>query len=178
MAKIASIRKTLGFTNELKSFGRRNHQEIKGTGSKQSRQLSSNQKREWKTCLQTATVEGGKSCVKTPTNRKRSICITLKSKKSKGHSVCSIYRSLGRRLNWPISKNSNKMDSDSNCSFPVIEIDSQTNSPNRLHSQINSPLRLNENLLSSDEITVINPEIVATTKNTRDSKINTVLSIP
>ena len=70
------------------------------------------------------------------------------------------------------------MDNDSTCFFPVIEIDSQTNSPNRLHSQINSPLRLDENLLSSDEITVINPEIVAITKNTRDSKINTVLSTP
>ena len=73
--------------------------------------------------------------------------------------------------------------SRSNCSFPVFEIenvkiDSQTNPPNRLHSQINSPLRLDENLLSSDEITVINPEITAITKNTRDSKINTVLSIP
>ena len=183
VAKIASIRKTLGFTNDLKSLGERNHQDIKGTGSKQSRQFSSNQKRERKTCLQTATVEGGKSCVKTPTNRKRSICITRKSKKSKGHSVCSIYCSLGTRLNWPISNNSNKMDSDSNCSFPVfefenVEIDSQTSSPNRLYSQINSPLRLDENLLSSDQITVINPEIVAITKNTRDSKINTVLSIP
>ena len=75
------------------------------------------------------------------------------------------------------------MDSESNCSFPVfdienVEIDAQTNPPNRLHSKINSPLRLDENLLSSDEITVINPEIVAITKNTRDSKINTVLSIP
>ena len=60
------------------------------------------------------------------------------------------------------------MDDSSNCSFPVIEIDSQTN----------SPLRLDENLMSSDEITVINPEIVAITKITRDSKINTVLSIP
>ena len=70
------------------------------------------------------------------------------------------------------------MDIDSTCSFPVIEIDSQTNSPNRLHSQIKSPLRLDENLLSSDEIAVINREIVANTKNTRDSKINTVLSIP
>ena len=183
MAKIASIRKTLGFTDDLKSLGERYHQDIEGTGSKQSRQFSSNQKRERKTCLQTATVEGGKSCVKTPTNRKRSICITRKSKKSKGHSVCSIYCSLGRRLNWPISNNSNKMDSESNCSFPVfeienVEIDSQTNPPNRLHSKINSPLRLDKNLLSSDEITVINPEIVAITKNTRDSKINTVLAIP
>ena len=70
------------------------------------------------------------------------------------------------------------MDDNSTCSFPVIEITSQTNSANRLHSQTNSPLRLDENLLSSDEITVINPEIVAITKNTRDSKINTVLSIP
>ena len=75
------------------------------------------------------------------------------------------------------------MDTESNCSFPVfeienVEIDSQTNPPNRLHSKINSPLRLDENLLSSDQITVINPEIVAITKNTRDSKINTVLSIP
>ena len=138
------------------------------------------------TCIQPATVEGGKSCVKTTTNRKRSICITRKSKKSKGHSVCSIYCSLGRRLNLPTSKHSNKMDSDSNCSFPVFEIenvenvtiDSQTNTPNILQPQINSPLRLDENLLSSDEITVINPEIVAITKNTRDSKINTVLSIP
>ena len=123
MAKIASIRKTLGFTNDLKSLGKRNHQDIKETGSKQSRQLSSNQKRERTTCLQTATVEGGKSCVKTPTNRKRSICITRKSKKSKVHSVCSIYCSLGRRLNWPKSNNSNKMDSDSNCSFPGFEIE-------------------------------------------------------
>ena len=32
--------------------------------------------------------------------------------------------------------------------------------------------------MSSDETTVINPEIVAITKNTRDSKINRVLSIP
>ena len=59
-----------------------------------------------------------------------------------------------------------------------VEIDSQTNSPNILQPQINSPLRLEKNLLSSDEITVINPEIVAITKNTRDLKINTVLSIP
>ena len=66
------------------------------------------------------------------------------------------------------------MDSDSNCSFPVFEIenvendtiDSQTNNPNILQPQINSPLRLDENLLSCDEITVINPEIVAITKNT------------
>ena len=93
-AKIASIRKNLGFTNDLKSLGKRNHQDTKRTGSKQSRQFSSNQNRERKTCLQTATVEGGKSCVKTPTNRKRSLCITLKSKKSKGHSVYSINRSL------------------------------------------------------------------------------------
>ena len=178
VATIASIRKTLDFTNDLKSLGKRNHQDTKGTGSKQSTQFSSNQNRERKTCLQTATVEGGKSCVKTPTNRKRSICITLKSKKSKGNSVCSIYRSLGRRLNRPKSNNSNKMDNDSTCSFPVIEIDSQTNSPNRLNSQINSALRLDENLLRSDEITVINPEIVSITKNTRDSEINTVLSIP
>ena len=88
-----------------------------------------------------------------------------------------------KTVNWPISNYSSKMDSDSNCSFPVfeienVEIDSQTNSSNRLHSQINSPLRLDENLLSSDEITVINSEIVVITKNTRDSKINTVLSIP
>ena len=46
------------------------------------------------------------------------------------------------------------MDDSSNCSFPVIEIDSKTN----------SPLRLDENLISSDEITVINPEIEAITK--------------
>ena len=184
--KIASIRKSLGFTNYLKPLGERNYQDIKDTGSKQSRRFSSNQKRERITCLQTATVEGGRSCVKTPTNRKRSICITRKSKKSKGHSVCSIYCSLGRRLNCPTQNISHKMDSDSNCSFPVfeiknvenVEIDSQTNSPNILHSQINSPLRLDQNLLSSDEITVINPEIVAITKNTRNSKINTVLSIP
>ena len=73
-----------------------------------------------------------------------------------------------------MSKNSNKMYSDSNCSFPVleieiVEIDSQTNSPNRLHSQINSPLRLDKNLLSSDEITVVNPEIVAITRVSGDS---------
>ena len=184
--KIASIRKSLGFTNELKPLGKRNYQNIGETGSKQSRRFSSNHKRERITSIQPATVEGGKSCVKTTTNRKRSICITRKSKKSKGHSVCSIYRSLGRRLNLPTSTPSNKMDSDSNCSFPVFEIenvenetiDSQTNNPNILQPQINSPLRLDENLLSSDEITVINPEIVAITKNTRDSKINTVLSIP
>ena len=60
------------------------------------------------------------------------------------------------------------MDDSSNCSFPVVEIDSQTNSPRIL----------DENLMSSHEITVINPEIVAITKNTRDSKINRVLSIP
>ena len=186
VAKIASIRKSVGFTNDLKPLGERNYQDIKETGSKQSRWFSSNQKRERITCLQTATVEGGKSCVKTTTNRKQSICITRKSKKFKGHSVCSIYCSLGRRLNWPTSNNSNKMDSDSNCSFPVFEIenvgniriDSQTNSPNILQPQINSPLRLDENLLSRDEILVIDPEIVAITKNTRDSKINTVLSIP
>ena len=186
VAKIASIRKSLGFTNELKPLGKRNYQNIRETGSKQSRRFSSNHKRERITCIQPATVEGGKSCVKTTTNRKRSICITRKSNKSKGHSVCSIYCSLGRRLNLPTSKHSNKMDSDSNCSFPVFEIenvendtiDSQTNNPNILQPQINSPLRLDENLLSSDEITVINPEIVAITKNTRDSKINTVLSIP
>ena len=75
------------------------------------------------------------------------------------------------------------MDDNSTCSFPVIEIDSQTNSPItnspiRLDSQINSPLRIDETLMRSDEITVINPEIVAITKNTRDSKINAVLSIP
>ena len=186
VAKIASIRKSLGFTNDLKPLGERIYQDIKETGSKQFRRFSSNQKRERITCLQTATVEDGKSCVKTTTNKKRSICITRKSKKSKGHSVCSIYCSLGRRLNWPTSNNSNKMDSDSNCSFPVFEIenvenfriDSQTNSPNIQQPQINSPLRLDENQLSSDEITVINPELVAITKNTRDSKINRVLSIP
>ena len=50
----------------------------------------------------------------------------------------------------------------------MIEIDSRTN----------SPLRLDENLMSSDEITVINPEIVAITKNTWDSNINAVLSFP
>ena len=121
--------------------------------------------------------------MKTPTNRKRSICIPLKSTKSKGNSVCSIYRSLGRRLNQPKLKNLKKMDDNSTCSFPVIEIDSQTNSPItnspiRLDSQINSALILDENLMSSNEITVINPEIVANTKNTRDSKINTVLSTP
>ena len=186
VAKITLIRKSLGFTNDLKPLGERNCQDIKETGSKQSRRFSSNHKRERITCLQATTVEGGKSCVKTPINRKRSICITRKSKKSKGHSVCSKCCSLGRRLNWPTSNNSHKMDRDSNCSFPVFEIEnvenveigSQTNSPNILHPQINSPLRLDENLLSSDEITVINSEIVAITKNTRDSKINTVLSIP
>ena len=114
--------------------------------------------------------------MKTPTNRKRAICILPTSTISKGHSVCSIYRSLGRRLNQPKLKNLNKIDYNSTYSFPVIEITSQTNSPNRLHSQTNSPLRLHENLLSSDEITVLNPEIDAITKNTRDSKINTVLS--
>ena len=177
--KIVSIRKSLGFTNDLKPLGERYCQDIKETGSKQSRRFSSNQKRERITCLQTATVEGGKSCVKTPINRKRSICITRKSKKSKGHSVSSIYCSLGRLLNWPTSNNSHKMDKDSNCSFPVFEIesgenvetDSQTYSPNILHPQINSSLRLDENLLSSDEITVINPEIVAISKNTRDQKL-------
>ena len=74
------------------------------------------------------------------------------------------------------------MDDNPTCSFPVIEIisqtNSQTNSPKLLHAQTNSPLRLDENLLSSDEITFINPEVVAITKSTRDSKINTVLSIP
>ena len=140
--KIASIRKSLGFTNDLKPLGERKYRDIKDTGSKQSRRFSSN-----------------------PTNRKRSTCITRKSKKSKGHSVCSIYCSLGRRLNWPTSNNSHKMDSDSNCSFPVfeiknvenVEIDFQTNSPNILHPQINSPLKLDQNLLSSDEITIIKP---------------------
>ena len=120
--------------------------------------------------------------MRTSTNRKRAICILPTSTKSKVHSVCSLYRSLGRRLNQPKLKNLNKMDDNSTCFFPVIEItsqaNSQINSPNRLHSQTNSPLRLDENLLSSDEITVINPEIVAITKNTRDSKSNTVLSIP
>ena len=37
VAKIASIRKTLGFTNDLKSLGEQNHQDIKRSGSKQSR---------------------------------------------------------------------------------------------------------------------------------------------
>ena len=178
----ASIRKSLGFTNNLKTLGERNHQANKRTGSKQSRQLSSNQNLAQKTCLQSTTVEGAKSSVKTPTNRKRAICILPTSTKSKGHSVCSMDLSFGRRLNQPKLKNLNKMDDNSTCSFPVIKItsqtNSQTNSPNRLHSQTNSPLRLDENLLSSDEITVINPEIVAITKNTRDSKINTVLSNP
>ena len=110
VAKIASIRKSLGFTNNLKSLGERNHQANKRTGSKQSRQFSSNQNRAQKTCLQSTTVEGGKSCVKTSTNRKRAICILPTSTKSKGHSVCSIYRSLGRRLNQPKLKNLNEMD--------------------------------------------------------------------
>ena len=60
------------------------------------------------------------------------------------------------------------MDDSSDCSFPVIEID----------SKFNSPIRLDENLMSSDEITVINPVIEAITKNTRDSKINKALVIP
>ena len=101
VAKLASIRENLGFTNNLKSLGKRNHSDTKGTGSKQSRQFSSNQNRERKTCLRTTTVEGRKSCVKKPTNRKRSICIPLTSMKSKGHSVCSIYHSLGRRFKEP-----------------------------------------------------------------------------
>ena len=97
VAKIASIRKSLGFSKELKPLGKRNYQNTEETGSKQSKRFSSNHKRERITCIQPATVEGGKSCVKTATNRKRSICILRKSKKSKGHSVCSIYCSLGRR---------------------------------------------------------------------------------
>ena len=59
------------------------------------------------------------------------------------------------------------MCDDSNCSFPVIEMD----------SKVNSPIRLDRSLMSSDEITVINPEFEAITKNTRDSKNNTILSI-
>ena len=98
--------------------------------------------------------------MKTPTNRKRSICIPPTSTKSKGHSVCSIYCSLGRRLSQPKLKNLNKMDDNSTCSFPVIEIDSQTNTPIRLDSQTNSPLRLDEKLMSSDEITVLTQKLL------------------
>ena len=85
-----------------------------------------------------------------------------------GHSVCSIYHSLGRRFKQPNSQKSDKKVVSWNCYFPVIEIDAQAN----------SPLRLDRNLMSSDKITVFNPEIVAIAKNTRDTKINTVLSIP
>ena len=87
--------------------------------------------------------------MKKPTNRKRSICIPLTSTKSKGHSVCSIYFSLGRRFKQPNLQKSDKMDDSLNCSFPVIEIDSQTN----------SPLRLDKNLMSSDEITVLTQKL-------------------
>ena len=48
--------------------------------------------------------------------------------------------------------------------FPVIEID----------SKLKSPTRLDDSLDSSDEITVLNPEIEAITKNTRDSENNIV----
>ena len=167
VAKLVSIRKSLGFTNNPKSLGKRNNIETKGTGSKQSRQFSSNENQKPKTCLRTTTVEGRTSCLKTPTNRKRSICISHTSTKSKGHSVRSIYHSLGRRFKQPNLQKPGKMDDSSDCSVPVIEID----------SKINSPIRLDENLMSFKKIAVINTETEAITKNTRDSKINTVLSI-
>ena len=75
---------------------------------------------------------------------------------------------LGRRFKQPNLQNSDKVDDSSDCFFPDIKIDSKISSPNRL----------DKNFLGSDEITVINPEIEAITKNTRDSKINTVLCIP
>ena len=60
------------------------------------------------------------------------------------------------------------MVESSDCSFPIIEIDSKVESQNRF----------DDNFVSSDEITVINPEIEALTKTTRDSKNNILLSIP
>ena len=60
------------------------------------------------------------------------------------------------------------MDESSYCSFPVIKIS----------SKLNFSTRLDDNLDRSDEITVLNPEIEAITKITRDSKNKTVLSVP
>ena len=60
------------------------------------------------------------------------------------------------------------MDESSDCSFPIRET----------YSKVESPNRFDDNLVSSDEITVINPEIEALTKTTRDSKNNILLSIP
>ena len=54
-----------------------------------------------------------------------------------------------------------------NCFFPVIEID----------SKIISSIRLDPKDENSVEITVLNPEMEAMTKRTRDSKNNTVLSL-
>ena len=82
--------------------------------------------------------------------------------------MCSIYHSLERRFKQPNLQKLDKMDDSSDCSSPVIEID----------SKINSPIRLDKNLMSSNEITAITPEIGAITKNTREPKINTVFSIP
>ena len=90
VAKLVSFRKSLGFTKNPKSLGKRHNIETKETGPKQSRQFSSDQNQERKICLRTTTVEGGKSSLKTPTNRKRSICIPHTSTKSKGHS-CALY---------------------------------------------------------------------------------------
>ena len=57
VAKLVSHRKSLGFTNNPKSFGKRVNTKTKETGSKQSRQFSSDQNQERKTCLRTTTVE-------------------------------------------------------------------------------------------------------------------------
>ena len=98
VANLDSIRKLFGSTNNPKSLGQRNSLKTKVTGSKHSQQFLSNQNQEQKTCLGTTTAEGRKSCSKTPTNKKQSICIAHTSTKSKGNSVCSIYHSLGSRF--------------------------------------------------------------------------------
>ena len=137
VAKLVSMKKSLDFTNNPKSLGKRNNIKTKETGSKQSRHFSSNQNQERKTCLRITTVEGGKSCLKTQTNRKRSTCILHTSTKSKGNSVCSIYHSLGRRFKQPNLQKSDKIYNNSKFSLPVIEIDSKVNSPIRLDGNLN-----------------------------------------